>query len=261
LPNARARLDYRIAVLWHSTGGLKLGLEWAGLGPVKWQVEIDPFCRKVLAKHWPNVTRYEDIRNVGKHNLEPVDLICGGFPCQDISYAGKGAGLSGERSGLWYEYARIIGEMEPRYVVVENVAALLNRGMREVLGTLASLGYDAEWDVISASQLGAPHQRERVWIIAYPFQRMWKGGRLSNKINVEKLVCGWQAEEVSSLVCCLRDDCITNRRSLRSDDGFQEAIHRIECLGNAVVPQVAQVIGEMIKQFEETDGRNHVSAG
>jgi DNA (cytosine-5)-methyltransferase 1 len=155
-----------VGSLFAGIGGLELGLERAGM-EVKWQVEIDPYCRRVLAKHWPDVARYEDVREVGAHNLEPVDLICGGFPCQDISYAGKGAGLEGERSGLWWEFARTVRALGPRYVLVENVPALLARGIDAVLGTLASFGYDAEWDCIPATAVGAPHRRDRTFIVAY----------------------------------------------------------------------------------------------
>jgi DNA (cytosine-5)-methyltransferase 1 len=105
-----------------------------------------------------------------------VDVLCGGFPCQDLSYAGKGAGLDGERSGLWAEYARLVRELRPRYVVVENVGALLARGIDVVLGDLAACGYDAEWDCIPASAVGAPHRRDRVWIVAYPDgSQGWRG--------------------------------------------------------------------------------------
>lgn len=151
--------------LFSGIGGFDLGLEMAGMECV-WQVEIDDYCRQVLEKHWPDVKRYADIRDIA--TIEPVNLICGGFPCQDISHAGKRAGIDGERSGLWSEMARVIRLVRPRYVVVENVAALLHRGMERVLGDLAASGYDAEWDVIPASAVGAPHRRERVWIIAYP---------------------------------------------------------------------------------------------
>lgn len=155
-----------IGSLFSGIGGLELGLERAGLGPVRWQVEIDPFCRAVLAKHWPHARRFDDVCKVGSEVLEPVDVICGGFPCQDISFAGDGAGLAGARSGLWSEYARIVRELRPCFVVVENVAALLSRGLDQVLGTLASFGYDAEWSVLRASDVGAPHRRERLFIIA-----------------------------------------------------------------------------------------------
>jgi len=156
-----------IGSLFSGIGGLELGLELAGLGPTLFQVEREPFCREVLAKHWPASLRLDDVCAVGAHNLPAVDLLCGGFPCQDLSFAGKGAGLAGARSGLWFEYARIIGELRPRFVVVENVAALLNRGLHAVLGSLASLGYDAWWDCVPAAAVGAPHQRDRLFVVAY----------------------------------------------------------------------------------------------
>lgn len=157
----------RIGSLFSGIGGLEKGLEDAGCGSVVWQVERDPFCRSVLAKHWPHAKRFEDVCAVGLDNLPPVNIICGGFPCQDISYAGKGAGLAGERSGLWREYARIVRELRPRFVVVENVSALLARGLGDVLGDLAALGYDAEWHCVRASDVGAPHRRERLFVVAY----------------------------------------------------------------------------------------------
>lgn len=154
-----------VGSLFSGIGGLELGFERAGF-EVRWQVEIDPWCRKVLTKHWPSVPKYEDVRNVGAHNLEWVDVIVGGFPCQDISIAGKGAGLEGTRSGLWSEYIRIVRATRPRYVVVENVSALLHRGLDVVLRDLAQSGYDAEWQVLPAAAFGAPHRRDRVFIVA-----------------------------------------------------------------------------------------------
>jgi DNA (cytosine-5)-methyltransferase 1 len=133
----------------------------------KWQVEINDYATKVLAKHWPSVHRERDIRECGSQNLEAVDVICGGFPCQDISYAGLGAGLDGERSGLFFEALRVVRELQPRAVVLENVAALLTRGLDRVLGTLAEIGFDAEWHCIPAAAVGAPHIRDRVFILAY----------------------------------------------------------------------------------------------
>lgn len=158
----------KIGSLFSGIGGLELGLEWAGFGHTVWQVEQDEFCRNILARHWPDADRsITDVRRCYATELEPVDVICGGFPCQDISNAGKGAGLVGHRSGLWFEFARIIGEFRPRYVVVENVAALLVRGLDTVLGTLAELGYDALWTTVRASDVGAPHRRERLFVVAY----------------------------------------------------------------------------------------------
>jgi DNA (cytosine-5)-methyltransferase 1 len=190
--------------LFSGVGGIDLGLERAGMR-CAWQCELDPYARRVLARHWPNVRRHDDVRTFPPDvadAVEPgcetlgscyewsgssnetqlrsawhVDLIAGGFPCQDISYAGKGAGLSGERSGLWYEFARVVRVLRPRYVLVENVSALLTRGLDAVLGTLASLGYDAEWSCIPAAAVGAPHIRDRVFIVA-DAQRTerWSGG-------------------------------------------------------------------------------------
>ena len=133
----------------------------------KWQVEIDDYANRVLAKHWPDVRRWPDVRTWPQPDTERVDVICGGFPCQDISYAGQGAGLDGERSGLFFEAVRVVRELRPRIVVLENVAALLTRGLDRVLGTLAEIGYDAEWHCIPAAAVGAPHIRDRVFILAY----------------------------------------------------------------------------------------------
>src|SRR6476646_7604646 len=130
--------------LFSGIGGFSLGLERAGMRTRAF-CEIDPYCRRVLAKHWPDVPCFADVRALRPTDLPAVDVICGGFPCTDISVAGKGLGITGPQSGLWGEYARIIGEVRPRYVIVENVAALLGRGLATVLGDLAALGFDAEW--------------------------------------------------------------------------------------------------------------------
>jgi DNA (cytosine-5)-methyltransferase 1 len=163
--------------LFSGIGGFSLGLERAGMKTIAF-CEIDPYCRKVLAKHWPGVKIHEDVKQLdGNQYVGAVDVICGGFPCQDISVAGKGVGLSGERSGLWREYARLIRQIRPRYVIVENVAALLSRGMGDVLGDLAEIGYDAEWHCISAAYVGLPQLRDRIWIVAYPRERpLWPWG-------------------------------------------------------------------------------------
>ncbi len=157
--------------LFSGIGAFDLGLERTGGFRTVAFCEIDQFARRVLAKHWPGTPCYDDVRTLTAARLHAdsifPDVICGGFPCTDISVAGKGAGITGEQSGLWSEFARLIGEVEPRYVIVENVAALLGRGLGDVLGDLASLGYDAEWHCIPASAIGAPHIRDRVWIVAH----------------------------------------------------------------------------------------------
>ena len=161
----------RVLDLFSGIGGFSLGLERTGGFETVAFCEIEPYCRAVLAKHWPDVPCYPDIRELTADALRrdgiAVDVICGGFPCQDISYAGKRSGLQGSRSGLWKEYARIIGELRPRFAIMENVSGLLSLGMGDVLGDLAALGYDATWDCIPASAVGAPHTRDRVWIIAH----------------------------------------------------------------------------------------------
>lgn len=156
--------------LFSGIGGFDLGLERAGM-QCAWQVENDPFCNKVLFKHWPNVTRYGDIRKVDWSAVEPIDLLCGGFPCQPHSLAGKRKASSDDRD-LWPEFAKAIRELEPEWVLAENVRGLLSSETGQffgrILSDLASLGYDAEWQVLPAAAFGAPHIRERVWIVAYP---------------------------------------------------------------------------------------------
>ena len=151
--------------LFAGIGGMSLGLERAGF-TVRWQVECEPYCENILARHWPDVARRRDVRFAGAATLEPVDLIAGGFPCQDVSAAGKGAGLErGHRSGLWREFARIVRELRPRWVLVENVPALRSRGADLVLGDLDAAGYAAWPLVVGARHVGAPHRRDRVWIV------------------------------------------------------------------------------------------------
>lgn len=152
--------------LFSGIGGIDLGFEMAGI-ETTWTCEIDDWANGVLQKRFPNATHNRDVKEIGKDNLESVDIISGGFPCQDISTAGKGAGLDGKRSGLWFEMWRIICELQPRWVLIENVANLANKGGSRVLHDLAKAGYDAEWQVISARDVGAKHLRKRLWIIAY----------------------------------------------------------------------------------------------
>lgn len=159
-----------VGSLFAGIGGFDLGFERAGF-QIRWQVEIDAYCRQVLAKHWPTVERFTDVRACGRHNLATVDVLCGGFPCQPHSQVGRRQGSADERD-LWPEFARLIRELEPRWVVAENVPGLLSteagRFFGAILGDLAACGYDAEWDCLSASAFGAPHRRDRVWIVAYP---------------------------------------------------------------------------------------------
>lgn len=159
-------MTLRIGSLFSGIGGLELGIERAGLGDVVWQVEKDEWCRGVLATHWPGAERFDDVCTVGATTLAPVDVICGGFPCQDVSGAGKGAGLSGARSGLWYEYRRIIGELQPAACVVENVNSGARRWLPHVRRDMHLLGYRTRAFALSAFDVGAPHLRRRVFVVA-----------------------------------------------------------------------------------------------
>lgn len=230
--------------LFAGIGGFDLGFERAGM-VCKWQVEIDDYANRVLAKHWPNVHRERDIRETGPHNLERVDVICGGFPCQDISYAGEGAGLDGARSGLFFEAVRVVRELQPRIVVLENVAALLTRGLDRVLGTLAEIGFDAEWHSLSASSFGLPHLRARLFIIAYPSsegrERPVYDNSLSRSAKAPFAVNGHRS--VGEWLQMVR-----SRGRVRSVDGLSVGVERsrLKGAGNAVVPQIAELIGKQV---------------
>jgi DNA (cytosine-5)-methyltransferase 1 len=279
--------------LFAGIGGLDLGLERAGM-KCKWQVEIDDYATRVLEKHWPEVRRWRDVTTFPPEfrgsrdgtDVSPktdwyVDLICGGFPCQDISYAGRGAGLEGERSGLFFEVLRVVRQLRPRYVLLENVAALLTRGLDRVLGELGQIGYDAEWHCIPAAAVGAPHIRDRVFVIARiadsQIERCGTGrsGRIvstgAGQENAAEMANGrstrgaagiskpQQREEGNARVIIGRDKPggwqEANQWSVEPDvgrvaNGVSSRVDRLRGLGNAVVPQVAEWIGRQIIQFE-----------
>lgn len=166
----------RVGSLFSGAGLCDLGLAWAGFDH-QWCCEIDPFCRAVLVRHWPGTPIYNDVSGLKGAELPPVDALCGGPPCQDVSCAGARAGIKqGTRSGLWHEYARLIKEIRPKYAIIENVRGLLSCGIEIVLQDLAAIGYDAEWEVLPAAAFGAPHHRERVFIVAYPHGLLSDGG-------------------------------------------------------------------------------------
>lgn len=160
------REPLRVLDLFSGIGGFSLGLERTGGFKTVAFCEIDPFCRRVLTKHWPEVPIYEDVRAVD-FERGSADIVVGGFPCQDVSRAGKRAGLAGERSGLYRELVRALRVVRPQHAIVENVAALLGDGLDAVLGDLAESGFDAEWDCLPAEAIGAPHERDRVYIVAH----------------------------------------------------------------------------------------------
>jgi DNA (cytosine-5)-methyltransferase 1 len=236
-----------VGSLFAGIGGFDLGLERTGGFKTKWQVEIDSHCQRVLAKHWPDVQRYGDIRTVT--GVERVDVLCGGFPCQDISNAGKCAGIDGERSGLWSEYVRLIRELRPRYVLVENVAALLGRGMGRVLGDLSESGYDAEWDCIPGFAVGSPQIRDRVFIVAYP-QRSRLQGRIFKPINQSAEGRRW-AEQLERLHGEERRMAVPAGKAGGITDGVPNRAQRLRACGNAIVPQIAEWIGYQILKHEE----------
>jgi len=231
--------------LFAGIGGFDLGLERAGW-ECRWQVEIDDFCNRVLEKHWPHVKRYRDIRELREGDLEPVDLVCGGFPCQDLSCAGKRAGLDGQRSSLWFEMLRVIRMVRPRYVLVENVAGLFDGGLLRVLRGLAESGYDAGWRPLRAADFGAWHARERVFVLANAngerLPESWFSGPDASDYAPEAF------GEADRLVDAVRRNALPFLCGRH--DGFRggldETHKRLAAIGNAVVPQVAEWIGERI---------------
>ena len=233
--------------LFAGIGGFDLGFERAGMN-CKWQVEINPFATKVLEKHWPQVKRHRDIRDFKPTASDAVDVLCGGFPCQDISVAGTGKGLEGERSGLWTEYFRIICVLRPRYVVVENVSALLRRGVDRVLGDLASIGFDAEWQSFFASDFGLPHRRERICIVAYP-DAIVRGERERLGLITDRpsQIFGASGEQREKVRVQTADHFVG------VDDGLSRELYgpRAECLGNAVVPPAFEWIGRRIVKHDQ----------
>ena len=271
--------------LFSGIGGLDLGLERAGIRTVG-QVEIDPWCRRVLAKHWPDVPRHDDVRTAADWWLGQerphVDFVFGGFPCQDISNAGRRAGIdAGERSSLWFAMVDVVRLLRPRWVLVENVAAIRARGAGRVLGTLAEIGYDAEWDCIPAEAFGAPHERDRWFAVAYPNGEQLRNQPVAACRRVGATIVGDDGPDGT-----LADTQSVGRRQGRPQGPAGDGAHRprvqpealalrwrrparsahwatepemgrvahgvpgrvdrLRGLGNAVVPQVAEHVGRLI---------------
>lgn len=249
-----------VGSLFSGIGGLDLGLEQAGMKTV-WQVEFDDWARGKLEENFPHTEKFKDVREVGKHNLRPVDLICGGFPCQDLSIANlKGLGLAGERSGLWREYLRIIRDLLPKYILIENVSALLTDGLDRLLCDLASCGYDAEWQIIRATAFGLPHQRKRLFIVAYPEghgflqDEVFKGDRYQNHFPaaVSRRQSLVYLDPPGAWYPKIPDDlCVDNGLSFE----LSEIEAAIKGYGNAVCPPVAKWIGERIIEFNDTQNK------
>ena len=292
--------------LFSGIGGFSLGLERAGMETVAF-CEINPFGRAVLAKHWPEVPCYDDVCTLTAERLVAdgvgrIDVICGGFPCQDLSFAGKGAGLAGERSGLYREVIRLAGEIRPDVIVLENVSALLSRGLGDVLGDLAALGYDAEWHCIPASYVGAHHRRDRIWIIAHLqafAQHSDANGAGPYRAPVDFVGSPELRDEQIGLTEPLGCD-VANAERRRLQGGYEQrawapaifaseirrhrrggqlgktwraepdvgrvahgvpnAVDRLSALGNAVVPQIPEIIGRAILSARSVSTPQHRAA-
>ena len=234
-------MPLRIIDLFSGIGGFSYAAEnlVGGFQTVQF-VELDPYCQSVLKKHWPTVPIHDDIRTF-KPALLSADVVCGGFPCQDISYAGNNAGIKeGTRSGLFHQLMRVVRDVQPRFVVLENVAAIRTRGIDIVLGKLAEAGFDVEWACIRASDVGACHRRDRWWAVAYSqhprLQGRWSqrqfsqgGGQVQARWCSRHQMQGDWRKYLSEPVLC------------RGDDGLSYRVDRLKALGNAVVPQVAAI--------------------
>lgn len=267
----------KVLDLFSGIGGFSLGLERTGGFETVAFCEIDPFARKVLKKHWSAIPIFEDVRTLKGEQVSKANVITGGFPCQDISVAGARAGIEEHtRSGLWSEIIRLAGELRPLIIIVENVANLLagptenpGKWFSRVLGDLAALGFDAEWHSIPASAFGAPHVRDRVWIVAYSRSTGLDGLRIAERIQAEISKLGDKAlanaEEITRIhglfdkgLCAFTDGMPnglewsgqqwpeTEPLLCRVDDGIPDRVGRTGACGNAVVPIIPETIGNAI---------------
>lgn len=227
--------------LFAGIGGFTLGFEEAGGFETVQFVEQDEACKKVLKKHWEDIPIHSDIRDF--HYNDEAQVITGGFPCQDISISGYGKGLSGERSGLWFEYLRVIQEVNPNVVLIENSPMLRTRGLGTVLKGLAEAGYTCEWYTFPASFVGAWHRRNRIWILAYDNSRRCEGFGTEPIFRQSYLS---REPKRKFAVWPGRSDLPTPYL-LGSLDGIPDGFHRIKQLGNTIVPQIAEAFGEAIK--------------
>jgi DNA (cytosine-5)-methyltransferase 1 len=232
-----------VGSLFSGIGGLDLGLERAGMRVI-WQSEIDLYSSRVLAKHWPDVPNYGDIKEIDWRTITRPDVICGGYPCQPFSTAGNRQGRQDPRH-LWPWVLDAISELRPRYVILENVRGHLSLGGLSVIGELADSGYDAEWRIIPASSVGAYHRRERVVIVAYP-QGQFGHGVIDNERNSGRP----EAFPESRNSCRPENEpgrfWETESGMDRVANGVPDLMDRLKGLGNAVVPQVAELVGRLV---------------
>jgi DNA (cytosine-5)-methyltransferase 1 len=236
--------------LFAGGGGFDLGFERAGFETV-WQVEIDPFCRKVLAKNFPNAERFEDVRTVGQHNLRRVDVVCGGPPCQPASIAGLRKGAEDDR-WMWPDTIRIVGELRPKYALLENPTGIFTSGFGDILAQLSCIGYDAEWRVISAAYVGLGHVRKRVWILAYPMRERFEG----HQPRVSFFEPAKETFAQHRYSSAQRREAVDDfAAGLPEIDGLSVGLVRkcVRALGNAVVPQIPEMYARRIKQLLESE--------
>lgn len=262
-------MTVKIGSCFAGIGGWELGLERAiPNSRTIWQVEQNTFCQGILKKHWPDATIYDDVRTIGAHNLESIDLLCAGFPCQDLSLAGNQRGIhDGEKSNLYWELHRIISEIRPRIICLENVSNIIRLGGADVIGSLAAIGYDCEWIVIrSGSDFGAPHHRSRWFCVAYSDMSrsetaakipefMEKMGKTQNRQPAQhssmqtlwnnKKSSDWRGVGVKSAVCGMDDGISAGMDSAQHNRIRKE---RLKALGNAIVPQASEWVGRQIVQ-------------
>jgi DNA (cytosine-5)-methyltransferase 1 len=224
----------RVLDLFSGIGGFSLGLERTGMRTVAF-CEIDPYCRAVLKKHWPEIPCHADIRS-----LPPIgcDVITGGFPCQPWSRAGKRMGASDDRH-LWPEMLGVIGREKPAWVLAENVAGIIELGLDEVLSDLETEGYSAGAFVIPACAVKAPHRRDRVWIIANAQRGNGPCDGQTGRMGWKRKHMAWDRDWESAL-----------REFRGMDDGLSYGVDRVRTLRNAIVPQIAEMIGHAILQAD-----------
>jgi len=240
-----------VGSLFSGIGGLDLGLERAGMNVI-WQSEIDPYACRVLAKHWPEVPNHGDIKLVQWGDVVRPDIICGGYPCQPFSLAGYRRGEDDPRH-LWPYVREAIGQLRPEYAILENVRGHLSMGGVSVIGDLAALGYDAEWHLVRASAVGGSHRRERIFIVAYPNDPR-RNHRNSYRGGPASAPSGTRVFEPAHAGYCVE---VSRGRWLpfthvdRTTNGLSARVDRLRGLGNAVVPQVAEVIGRLVIAHHE----------
>lgn len=237
--NVPSKSKLRVLDLFSGIGGFSLGFERTGGFETVALCEIAPYPRKVLARRWPDVHCHPNVITREFKEGE-ADVVCGGFPCQDLSEMGKRAGLAGPSSGLWRELLRAIRMVRPRYAIVENVAEITSGPLGEILGDLASIRHDAEWHCIPAGAVNAPHERDRIWIAAHPASEpgLHQSDAWENSKRLPDYGTAWAPgswDEATSRVC-------------RVDDGIPDRVDRTSSLGNSVVPQIPEMIGRAILQ-------------